>query len=91
MNNLLIATDKNGPFFRCVISNRCLYTMSVICFNIEQYSVDENIIFMVKSYDGHYYICATCDKALRKNSAQCQAVANRFLKNNRILPYDGCF
>ena len=30
---------KNGPFFICVICNRCLYRTSVICFNIEKYSV----------------------------------------------------
>ena len=29
------------------------------------------------SYDDNYYICTTCDKALRKNSVPCQAVANR--------------
>ena len=69
---------KNGPFFICVICNRCLYRTSVICFNIEKYSVDENMIFMVKSYHDNYYICTICDKALRKNSAPCQAVANRF-------------
>ena len=68
---------KNGPFFICVKCNRCLYRTSVICFNIAKHSVDENTIFMVKSYDDNYYICATCDKALRKNSVSCQAVANR--------------
>ena len=86
MNHLLIRKvsnfkqlKKNGPFFICVIFNRCLYRTSVICFNIEKYSVDENIIFMVKSYDDNYYICTTCDKALRKNSVSCQAVTNRLM------------
>ena len=32
---------------------------------------------MIKSYDDNYYICTTCDKALRKSSVPCQAVANR--------------
>ena len=32
---------------------------------------------MVKPYDDYYYICTTCDKALRKNSVPCQAVAIR--------------
>ena len=68
---------KNGPFFICAICNRCLYRTSVICSNIEKYSVDENIIFMVKSYDDNYYICTTCDKALCKISVPCEAVANR--------------
>ena len=31
---------------------------------------------MVKSYDDNHYICAPCDKALRKNSVSCQAVVN---------------
>ena len=43
-------------FTFCVICNRFLYRTSVICFSIEKYSVDENIIFMVKSYDDNYYI-----------------------------------
>ena len=68
---------KNGSFFICVLRNRCLYRTSVICFNIEKYSVDENIIFMVKSYDDNYYIWTTCDKGFQKDSVPCQAVANR--------------
>ena len=67
---------KNGAFFICIICNRCLYRTSVVSFNIEKYSVDENMIFMVKLYDDNYYICATCDNALPKNSVPCQAVAN---------------
>ena len=70
---LLIKMDH----FFCVICNCCLYRTSVICFNIEKYSVGENIISMVKSYDDNSYICTTCDKALPKNSVPCQAVANR--------------
>ena len=54
-----------------------MFSISVICFNIEKYSADENIIFVIKSYDDNYYICTTCDKALRNNSVPCQAVANR--------------
>ena len=47
---------KNGSFFICVLRNRCLYRTSVICFNIEKYSYDENIIFMVKSYDDNIFV-----------------------------------
>ena len=68
---------KNGPFFICVICSRCLFRTSVISFNIEKYSVDENIIFMFKLFDDNYYICTTCDKALRKNSVPCRAIASR--------------
>ena len=55
---------KNGPFFICVICNCRLYRASVICVNIEKYSVDENIIFMIKPYNDNYYFCTTCDKTL---------------------------
>ena len=68
---------KNGPYFICVICNRCLYRTSVICFKNDRYKVDENIIFNVKSYDAKYYICNTCDKALRKDKVPCQAVVNK--------------
>ena len=35
------------------------------------------MIFTVKPYADNYYICTTCDKALRKNSVPCQATAYR--------------
>ena len=44
---------------------------------MHRYNVDEDSIFMVMSYDGNYYICDTCDKALQNNRMQFQAVANR--------------
>ena len=54
------------------------------------YNFDEDSIFMVMSYDGNYYICNTCDKALRNNRMPCQAVANRLFvedlqSNFRVL------
>ena len=42
-----------------------------------KYIVDENIIFMVKSYVDNHCVCKTYDKALQKNSVPCQAVAYR--------------
>ena len=44
---------------------------------MHRYNVDENSIFKVMSYDGNYYICNTCDKALRNNRMPCQVVANK--------------
>ena len=77
------AKMKGSPKYTDTINKRKdvkrkrLYESSVICFNIEKYSVDENIMFMLKSYDDNYYICRTRGKALRKNSVPCQVVANR--------------
>ena len=60
----------------CVVCNGCQYNKLVICFKITKCSVDEEVILMVNSYDGNYYICNTCDNALRKNKMPCRVVAN---------------
>ena len=48
--------DRTVSNFKLLIKmdhscNRCLFRTSVICFNIEKYSVGENTVFMVKSND----------------------------------------
>ena len=55
--------------------NGCHFNKLVICFKITKCSVDEEVILMVKSYDGNYYICNTCGNAL-KNNMPCRVVAN---------------
>ena len=32
---------------------------------------------LVMSYDGHSYICRTCDKTMKKNCIPCQTVCNK--------------
>ena len=44
---------------------------------MHRYNGDTNSIFIVMSYDGNYYICNRCDKALRKDRMPCQVVANK--------------
>ena len=51
---------------------------------MQKYNADEEVTFMVKSYDGNYYIGNTCGKALRKNKMPCQAVANKL--STVVLP-----
>ena len=58
---------KSGPVFVCVACNRYHYQKSVIFLKMCRYNVDEDSTFMVMSYDVNYYICNTCDKALRNN------------------------
>ena len=53
------------------------------------YNFDEDSIFMVMSYDGNYYICNTCDKALRNNRMPCQAVANRLFVEDLPKQFQG--
>ena len=43
---------------------------------------------MIKSYDDNYYICTSCNKALRKNSVPCQIVADRLVVANRLNVVD---
>ena len=78
---------KNGPVFVSVVCNRCHYRKFVIFLIMRRYNVDEDSIFMVMSYDGNYYICNTCDKALRNNR---MPVANKlfekiYQRNPRVL------
>ena len=68
---------KSGPVFVCVLWNRCHYQKSVTFFKMHRYNVDEGAIFVVISYDGNYYICNKCHKALRNNRMPCQAVASK--------------
>ena len=78
---------KSGPVFVCVVCNRYHYQKSVIFLKMYRYNVAEDFTFMVMSYDGNYYICNTCDKALRNNR---MPVANKlfekiYQRNPRVL------
>ena len=69
---------KEGPYYICVVCNRCLYKKSVISFKIGNYGDVNAVPFsLVMSYDGHSYICRTCDKTMKKNCIPCQAVCNK--------------
>ena len=54
---------------------------------MHRYTVDEDSIFMVMSYDGNYYISNTCDKALRNKRMLCQAVANKLFVEDLPKPF----
>ena len=45
-------------------------------FEMQMYSSDEEVIFIMKSYDDNYYICNTRDKALWKNKMTYQVDSN---------------
>ena len=69
---------KEGPYYICVVCNRCLYKKSVISFKIGNYGDVNAVPFsLVMSYDGHSYICRTYDKTMNKNCIPCQAVCNK--------------
>ena len=68
-----------GPYFICVVCNRCLYRKSVLIFNETKYDLNvESFCYeKVNSYDGCQYICKTCDTKLKKKKIPCQAVWNK--------------
>ena len=70
---------EKGPYFICVVCNRCLYRKSVLKFNETKYDVNfESFCYeKVDSYDGCQYICKTCDTKLKKKKIPCQAVWNK--------------
>ena len=51
---------NNGPYYTCVVCNRCLYRRSVVLFVQEKYEMpQENYFFVahVESFDKREYIC----------------------------------
>ena len=70
---------EKGPYFICVVCNRCLYRKLVLIFNETKYDVNVEIIFYekVNSYDGCQYICKTCDTKLKKKKIPCHATWNK--------------
>ena len=67
-----------GPFYICVVCNRCLYKKSVRCFSATNYNQAVwNIFLDTSSFDGKKYICLTCDRKVKKNIVPCQSVTNK--------------
>ena len=68
---------NSGPYYICVVCNRCLYRRSVGLFNRNKFCVISDDVFrFVSSFDGNFYIYKTCGKKLNKNCILCQAVCN---------------
>ena len=71
---------KEGPYYICIVSNRCMYKKSVKNFNALRYDVQYAYIFTnIKSFDLKFYICLTCDQNLIKEKIPCQSVWNKLL------------
>ena len=69
---------KQGPFYVCVVSNRCHYDRNVIIFKCGVYSHDfiTKINTTVLSFDHKFYICKTCNASAKKEKVPCQAVVS---------------
>ena len=70
-----------GPYYICVVCNRCLYRRSVVLFKSDGYDIcDPEFYFsLVQSYDGSSYVCHTCHRKIKAKKIQipCQAVCNK--------------
>ena len=64
---LFIKIIREGPYFLCVICNRCLYKRSIVRFHFNSYSfLVKELVHLVSSYDGRLYICRTCNNKIKK-------------------------
>ena len=79
---------KTGPIF-FVLYVIVVIIRNLIFLKMHGYNFDEDSIFIVMSYDGNYYICNTCDKALRSKRMPCQAVANRLFVEDLPKQFQG--
>ena len=69
---------QEGPYYICVVCNRCLYRRCVIIFKIEKYVIDViDFYYEVINSDGKLYICLTCHKKLNKSEIPAQSVHNK--------------
>ena len=58
---------REGPYFICVICNRCLYKRSIVRFDFtSNSSLVKELEHLVSSYDGRLYICRTCHNKVKK-------------------------
>ena len=68
----------NGPYFICVVCNRCLYRKSVLTFYETKYDINvESFYKQVDSYNGGQYIWKICDTKLKNKKIPNQAVWNK--------------
>ena len=70
-----------GPYYICIVCNRCLYKRSFVSFKSDTYeSLSSGFYFShVQRFNGNEYICSTCHKKRKskKKVTPCQAVCNR--------------
>ena len=90
----------DGPFYICIVCNRCLYKRSVIQFHEVQFEhLISDIYTSVVSFDEEKYICKTCARKKRTKHVPCQVVINKLqftnlptqLCDTRILEKNTCF
>ena len=69
---------QEGPYYICVVCNRCHYFRSVILFKQEMYDIDiDQLYYEVSRVNGLLYICGTCHKKLQKSEIPAQYVWNK--------------
>ena len=69
---------QEGPYYICVVCNRCFYRRSVILYSQEKVRLlDENSLNFVEPHKGHSYIFKTCSTKIRKGHTPYQAVCNK--------------
>ena len=68
---------NSRPYYICVVCNRSFYRRSMGLFERNKFcAVSDDLLSLVSSFDGNFYICKTCGKKLNKSCIPCQAVCN---------------
>ena len=68
---------REGPYYIWVVCNRLLYRKTVLEFKKDNFKCSSSLFTSVTSFNGHMYICKTCDLTIKKkNKTPCQAVYN---------------
>ena len=78
---LFVKKTKQGPDYVCVSCHCLMYRANVLPLNKGKYTKAHFDMvlgddFLYASFNGTYYICKTCDRALSKGIMPLQSVAN---------------
>ena len=68
---------NEGPFYICVVCQRCLYKKSIFCYDENKFQSQMSSFNLVRSFNVNLYICRTCCINCLKGKVPCQVVSNK--------------
>ena len=68
---------NEGPFYICVVCQRCLYKKSAFCYDENKFKSQISNFNLVRSFNGNLYICRNYCIKCQKGKVPCQAISNQ--------------
>ena len=80
-----------GPYYICIVCNRCLYKRYVVAFRSDAYNSPSDTFYFshTKSFNGSEYVCQTCHRKLKAKKISC--LVKPFVTNLKFLICHGIY